>query len=359
MSSSMDIPVSRLNQRMALQLPAEFPLGMVFVVGIVDGMDQKEDSEDFGYFFLEEEGYRVRCLLSKRASMGWDFGDGDKIRVGGHLAFDPQRADYYLLSRDIEILTESEQEPVSGSIIMADINRRSEETGLVPAELPVWVKQLAPPELMAELGITGPFDSEEILETGVEEDDKISGRPATPLVQDGDVYLNMSDELINFLSMAMDSTEEIELTPEVIAHLGTPADPEMVLKEVFKEDEPELSESIIIDDEIHLETSEIEKPIEEPEEVIDHEMANLIEAEKNGSGPIDTSQNETVVTSERAEAHDVTIGDSLALDLEMDDSSGSADQAKSSTPWPEIVVIALIIAALFLSFAVVYIVAAR
>ena len=29
----MDIPVSRLNKRMALQLPPELPLGLVFVVG--------------------------------------------------------------------------------------------------------------------------------------------------------------------------------------------------------------------------------------------------------------------------------------------------------------------------------------
>jgi hypothetical protein len=344
---------------MALQLPAEFPLGMVFVVGIVDGMLQEEDSEDYGYFFLAEKSYRVRCLLSERAAMEWDFGDGDKIRAGGHLAFDPQRADYYLLARDIEILAESEQEPISGSAIMADIDRRSEETGLVPAELPVWVKQLAPPELMAELGMVSPFESEEIQETESEEEEEVTKKPATPLLQDGDVVLNMSDELIDFLSMAMDSTEEIELTPEVIAHLGTPADPEMVLREVFEEEEQEVGESIISDDEVHPETSQSEEPVEEPEEVIEPEMATLIETEKNGSGLIATSQKETATISELAEEHDISMGNSLAVDLEMGDSSSSAAQAKSSTPWPEIVVIALIIAALFLSFAVVYIVAAR
>ena len=32
----MDISVSHLNRRMALQIPAEFPLGLVFVVGEVE-----------------------------------------------------------------------------------------------------------------------------------------------------------------------------------------------------------------------------------------------------------------------------------------------------------------------------------
>ena len=123
MSSFMDIPVSRLNLRMALQLPAELPLGLVFVVGTVDGFKPDDDSNIFRYFFLAESTYRVRCLLSDRAAIETKFKNGDKIRAGGHLAFDPLKADYYLLARDIEVLTEAEPKPPSGSAIIADIDR--------------------------------------------------------------------------------------------------------------------------------------------------------------------------------------------------------------------------------------------
>ena len=99
----MDIPVSRLNQRMALQLPAEFPLGLVFVVGMVDELDEEEEDSNLHGFFLIESDHRVRCLLSKRAATETSFNEGDKIRASGHLAFDPHKADYYLFARDVEL----------------------------------------------------------------------------------------------------------------------------------------------------------------------------------------------------------------------------------------------------------------
>jgi hypothetical protein len=347
----MDIPVSRLNQRMALQLPAEFPLGLVFVVGVVDGLEHKEQGDEFGYFYLAEDTYRVRCLLSERASTETTFKDGDKIRAGGHLAFDPQKADYYLLARDIEMLTEVGPNKVTGSAIIADIDRRSQETGLVPAELPVWVKQLAPPELMAELGIKDPADLEETQEAELQAEENIADDSISIELRNDETMLTMSDELIDFLSMAMDSTEEIELTPEVIAHLGTPSDPEILLQGLKAVDEIDAAG-------VQGPESEATQPAEESEVGLNADggesdiKVEVTSEQKNG-----TELDQPGRSSEtwKPEGGDDAGVDFLAADLEMDDQAAIAMDKESSTPWPEIAVVVLIIASLILSFTVVYV----
>jgi hypothetical protein len=397
MSSFMDIPVSRLNQRMALQLPSEFPLGMVFVVGVVEGKEPGNEGDAFGYFYLVEKSYRVRCLLSSHTTTETEFNDGDRIRAGGHLAFDPRIATYYLLARETEILTGSESEGPSPEAIMADIDRTSQQAGLVPAELPVWVKQLAPPELMAELGITLPDESDAAeTDIGIEEDtpdDYDIGQRA-----DGKM-LPMSEELIDFLSMAMDSSDEIELTPEVIAHLGTPNDPEEVLKESAETEEtdwlddleavtdarqevdalaieePEIKPVLVLETEHDLEAepdieaeqtleSELEPEVDsEIEPAIDEIVSTDFEIEKNGRGFIDIDQDETVDDVMPDEEVEVATETVIAMDIESEierqDQLESESERKRSTPWPEIIVVLLILAALILSFAVVWIVAAR
>ena len=42
----MDISVSRLNNRLALQLPTELPLGLVFVVGTVENITWINDGDE-------------------------------------------------------------------------------------------------------------------------------------------------------------------------------------------------------------------------------------------------------------------------------------------------------------------------
>ncbi len=347
----MDIPVSRLNKRMALQLPAEFPLGLVFVVGVVDGMEQIDGSDDFGYFYLSENTYRVRCLLSERASTERKFKDGDKIRAGGHLAFDPQKADYYLLARDIEMLTEAESKPATGPAILADIDRRSQETGLVPAELPVWVKQLAPPELMAELGINGPVDSDENQEAEVQLEKDISSESSPFELRDDETMLTMSDELIDFLSMAMDSTEEIELTPEVIAHLGAPSDPEILLQELNNANDRDSDGEHVRDDGARAADGEIQDTVKES----DSEISAGNETEKDAKVQIGLDHQEPIAETVHFEDGDVALEYLVAADLGMNDQSDRATGNRSSTPWPEIAVVVMILAALILSFAVVYV----
>lgn len=384
MSSSMDIPVSRLNQRMALQLPSELRLGMVFVVGIVEGKEPPETGDDIGYFFLAEKRFRVRCLLSEHTTSDTEFVNGDTIRAGGNLAFDPQQAHYYLLAREIEILQQVDSEEPSGSAIMADIDRQSQEAGLVPAELPVWVKQLAPPELMEELGISDPDESDDSDESGAEQDDSDQ---FDPLRQGTNrTMLPMSEELLDFLSLAMDSSDEVELTPEVIAHLGTPNDPEEVLKDF---DEPESvaseatewlagleavdevmeeEESVEVDEWVdHEEDEETVAIPQEDESSFQPEFEDILDAEvaveKNGSGIIEFEQEETIsetaIIEEKPPAVDTTPAADLDNGFEMGEELDISADEKSSTPWPEIIVVLLILIALILSFAVVWVVAAR
>lgn len=345
----MDIPVSRLNQRMALQLPAEFPLGLVFVVGIVDDLKVESDGREFNFFYLLEGSYRVRCLLSDRVPAEITIKNGDKIRAGGHLAFDPQKADYYLLARDIELLTLAEPNLSSGSAILADIDRRSQETGLVPADLPVWVKQLAPPELMAELGMEAQIDIEE--EDEPEPDEKAESSPQTPVYElnNQDTMLTMSDELIEFLSKAMDSTEEIELTPEVIAHLGTPGDPEVYLAE---------SASSRLDEEMVEVGPDDEAPSISEDHLVDFPGSDILDDIEGGveepavpEGLDGRGSSMSFDAGEKAESGARGVAAGEMPEATNEKGSGSA--------WPEVILVLLILVALFLTFAVVYVVAAR
>ena len=78
---------------------------------------------------------------------------------------------------------------------MAAIKKRSEAAQLAPAELPVWVKKMAPP--------------------GVEAPDTEPEPQAAPESEAASALSN--EELVAFLSEAMESEEEVELTPEMLA----------------------------------------------------------------------------------------------------------------------------------------------
>ena len=147
----MDISVSRLNKRMALELPPEFPLGLIFVVGEVKKLANGKGNAEFIEFCLSESDHLLNCRLSDRAAGEVILNEGDLIRAGGHLAFEPTRAGYYLLARDIEILSEYQSSRSALQRIITDKHERVPTTNLVPAEIPSWVEQLAPPEIRAEL----------------------------------------------------------------------------------------------------------------------------------------------------------------------------------------------------------------
>ena len=96
----MDISVSRLNGRLASKLPPELPLGLVFVIG-------KVVQKDADGFVLSEEAHQLNCQLAEEMEVQV----GNEVRASGHLMFDPEKLQYYLLARDVEVVT---TEPSSG-----------------------------------------------------------------------------------------------------------------------------------------------------------------------------------------------------------------------------------------------------
>ncbi|MBX3059647.1 MAG: exodeoxyribonuclease VII large subunit [Anaerolineae bacterium] len=214
----MDISVSQLNHRLALQLPAELPLGLVFVTGTVRNLESAGEGSNgrtpFTSFDLEQKGHHLRCRLSAREAEKVTLREELEVRLGGHLTFDPRRAAYSLLARDVEViggLAGPQADPLaldlSGLVedqaaftaALAGIKRRADVSRQSPAEVPVWVQKIAPPEV-AE---SQPVDKEEAeLATAV------APSPATPL---------LNDELVSYLSALMESEEEVELTPDILA----------------------------------------------------------------------------------------------------------------------------------------------
>lgn len=205
----MDVSVSRLNGRLASKLPPELPLGLVFVVGNI--VEKDEDG-----FVLAEETHQLHCRLAENMQAQV----GDEIRAGGHLMFDPEKLQYYLLARDVEVIS---VEPAS-SLVGDSRELLAENEGLLsalaavkarataaPAEdeetLPIWVQKLAPPEVIP------PVEQSE---------------GSSAVVQQ---TAELDEELVTMLSAAMDSDEEMELTPELLApYLPEPPEPDEIVK---------------------------------------------------------------------------------------------------------------------------------
>lgn len=193
----MDVPVSHLNNRLALQLPAQLPLGLVFVLGEVEKF-VNEDNGDSTHkqFNLIEEEHQVRCLLSERVLSGVNLQEGSNIRAGGHLIFDPTRADYYLLVRDIEIVQTSSSEPLTTAVtqdemnsIMDDVRKRAEAANMVQSELPPWVEKMAP--IKNKEGVAGTDNATVSREKHSKE---------------------LNNKQLAQLTAAMDSEDDVELT---------------------------------------------------------------------------------------------------------------------------------------------------
>lgn len=209
----MDISVRHLNSRMAVQVPLELPLGLVFVVGQVENLRQAAIENGGVTFELVEKGYRLRCRLSPRATTNIALMEQARARAGGHLMFDPTTASYYLVARDVEILPASNRPLASRSelnSILADIKKRAEATRLTVSELPYWVQKMAPPEVRTELGLGSETETENNAATA----QAISLEELTPLSP------QIDQAVLTFLSKAMDSAEDVELTPDILTRLA-------------------------------------------------------------------------------------------------------------------------------------------
>jgi len=155
----MNVSVSHLNNRLALQLPAQLPLGLVFVLGEVERLVDEHNGRSIQKRFeLVEKEHQVRCILSERVALEVDVEEGDTIRAGGHLVFDSTRADYYLLVRDVEIVPPQSPSKVTPAVaraemtaMLADVRKRAESAKMVQSDLPPWVKKMAPAEFREEI----------------------------------------------------------------------------------------------------------------------------------------------------------------------------------------------------------------
>ncbi len=233
----MDISVKHLNGRMAQQIPTEFPLGLVLIVGEVSFGSARDMGGQRSEFYLKEDDNYLFCRLSERASKEITLNKGDLVRAGGHIIFDTATARYCLLARVVEVL-QAYKPPGSSLEDIVTMSSRKAPEDLSPSILPQWVRELAPPEIqeewaarrLAEAGgtlvVTGksiPEDEEEAppepvaaenWQEFVADDESLDYTAAEPPL------VELSDDLIEFLSEAIDSNDIIELTPGMLAEFS-------------------------------------------------------------------------------------------------------------------------------------------
>lgn len=207
----MDIAVSQLNRRLGVQLPSELPLGLVFVVGRATDLEWLANGRL--QFWLAEDDHRILCELTERAAAETELDEGDEVRAGGHLAYGERLAGYYLLARDVEALpaveTAVSPEPKSDQAalreMLAEVSRRSQTAVPHVLDLPGWVQKLAPEDLQEEYEV----ESEAVQPV-------LEKRPSS-----ADRFA-LNDDLVAFLSEAMDKDEDVELNPGLLQDLGAP-----------------------------------------------------------------------------------------------------------------------------------------
>lgn len=214
----MDVSVSHLNNRLALQLPRELPLGLVFVTGTVSFSGTAVSTEIVAHgryqhlhFDLIDDRHRIRCVLVVRVGLEHRLELGSRVRVGGHLRFDPQRADYYLLARDLEPLdedvfgdveeVEADQEEVAA--LLADIRKRTTQQKL-RTDLPEWIQALAPEPFQSTKKDEGQVDTST---------SSHSGKVPEEAASDVDTGVRSS------ISALLDQPGDVELTPDLISTL--------------------------------------------------------------------------------------------------------------------------------------------
>jgi hypothetical protein len=169
-------------------------------------------------FDLEQAGHRLRCKLSQREAERVALQEADEVRLGGHLAFDSRRAEYFLLARDVEVTGGLVVDPLAldlGELVgdeaaftaaLAGIKRRSDVAQQAPSSLPDWVQKIAPPELQETTEVQ---------------------RDVTPAAVSRTSSPALNQELVDFLSSAMESEEDVEITPDMLAHWTHEPEPEI------------------------------------------------------------------------------------------------------------------------------------
>ena len=242
----MDISVSHLNNRLSLQLPQELPLGLVFVTGTVSFSDSAVFTELVAHgrykhihFELLDSKHRIRCVLVVRAMVDFDLELGVRVRVGGHLRFDLQRADYYLLARDLERLDEdvfgdvedieADQEEIAA--LLADIRKRTSKQD-IPSDLPQWVQELAPESLQ---------DKDRVIDLEEPALDGVLNEGETAVSEEASTHESEA-ALVSSISALLDQMDDVELTPDMIQSLD---EQEVLTQRESVSKEPDAEESTV------------------------------------------------------------------------------------------------------------------
>lgn len=219
----MDISVSHLNRRVALQVPPELPLGLVFIVGDVHNLQEDYPARPVAQLQLRDGDHVLDCLLPGRLLEETMLQEGHRVRVGGQLAFDAYAASYHLRVHHLEVLDRRVRDVAPQGLLRGLPGNKRQQSALAPPDLPHWVRQLAPPEIQRELG----FEVDDGVEDGPEtRDEREGGTPRKPtsgmtgVVSSTDAPGDLSPQMVSFLSQAMDSDLEVELTPEILKKYG-------------------------------------------------------------------------------------------------------------------------------------------
>lgn len=373
----MDISVKHLNGRMAEQIPTEFPLGLVLVVGEVSFGSAREAGTGQREFYLKEDDNYLFCRLSERAAKEITLNKGDLIRAGGHIIFDTATARYCLLARVIEVL--QAYKPPSSSLedIVTMSSRRAPED-LSPSILPQWVRELAPPEIQEEWAARRLAEAGGTLvvtgKSNVEEQEKSPPEPVAAenwqeLVADDESLdytaaepplLELSDDLIEFLSEAIDSNDIIELTPGMLAEFS----PEEAAKADATVVEEEVAEVHAIEEEPVESTRDttIEDFLTALETAIAADEAQVQEQEQEPQPESETPESDADAGEVEPVTAEETIEETVPEELEMPDEDGGEMfrpqprptirnvSTKEPTPW---YIYALVVLAIILFLAII------
>ena len=161
--------------------------------------------------------------------------------------------------------------------------------------------------------------------------------------------------------LVVEETLEYEIASTESDATGWLADLEAI-SDVLESPEPENAESFAgVAESDQPAPVLVDETIAEPE--FDDFTEQGIDVEKNGSGLIEPSATAPSIEPNAADAERVYSQPSEAQEVftatEIGDDPDDSAEEKSSPPWPEIIVVGLILIALIMSFAVVWVVATR
>jgi len=233
----MDMPISQINTRLFAQLPVDTGLGLLFAVGTVGQVIYASGGRPI-QFTLRQAGYALRCKVSPSVELDFELTEGQQVRATGFLNFSSQAAQYHLICRDLELAKETpraegESEAVVEETVSLDeehlspdwllgIQKRAQVAPeqVTLAEIPDWVKALAPPEAQTpEVEGANVLWGRQRVEAAL--------KPPVELEVPEPPRLDEDEELLDYLLEALERSEheDVELTADLFAQFrGQPAD---------------------------------------------------------------------------------------------------------------------------------------